>query len=74
MFPGIDIITVMIEGQPVPVAVVPVAILTPEREINPLPADSAVLEEGVLLLREKPEEQPGHCRFQAHRGSMCFSP
>ena len=47
----------MVEGEPVPVTVVPVAVITVEREIRAFPTDSARLIEGIRLLLKKAGEE-----------------
>ena len=50
LLPLINILTIVIERQPVPVAIILVTIFTEEREIDLFPANRTGLVQGVLLL------------------------
>jgi hypothetical protein len=57
--PFLDIPAVVIERQPVPVAIKPVTIFAVEREIDPLAADCTGFVQGVFLLPEQLGKKAG---------------
>jgi len=55
--PFVNVFTVVIEREPVPVAVIPVAVLAVKGEIRPLPAESAGLVQGIFFFPEQAGEE-----------------
>jgi hypothetical protein len=66
VFPFVNIPAVMIERQPVPVAIIPATIFTIKREIDPLAAGITGFVQGVLLLSEEPGKKAGDPVSRSH--------
>jgi hypothetical protein len=68
VFPFVNILTVMVERQPVFIAIIPVTIFTEKREIYPLPAGSTGLVQGILLFPEESCKKAGNGVSKSHGG------
>jgi hypothetical protein len=68
VFPFVNIPAVMIERQPVFIAIIPVTIFTEKREIYPFPAGSTGLVQGILLFPEESRKKAGNEVSRSHSG------